>query len=269
SVSTSASESWQQTQPPSSSTNASPPPPRIARSMPSAPNSLEITATRSACARASSSRWRTTLVLPEPRNPETISTGMRSAMASENAGRLGCRAMEALLRAVREACDARTWSRGVELARQQVVSAQPPENGSLRLEVAARGLRAARVRLWPDAAEWDCDCDAPADACEHVAAAAIALRQAREQGKALPVPGPSAAPGRVVYRFRSEGDALALGRAIAHGATTHTGQELPLRGSVAALAAGRGAGPALAASEADLRIDELLRGRDGPIPPGL
>jgi superfamily II DNA or RNA helicase len=173
--------------------------------------------------------------------------------------------MEALLRAVREACDARTWSRGVELARQQVVRGERGADDGLRLHVAARGLRAARVQLWPDDAGWDCDCDAPADACEHVAAAVIALRQAREQGRDLPEAEAGTAPGHVGYRFRSEGSELALARAIAGAA----GQEIPLRGSVAALAAGRGAGPPLAASEADLRIDELLRGRDGAIPPGL
>jgi superfamily II DNA or RNA helicase len=172
--------------------------------------------------------------------------------------------MEALLRAVRDACDARTWSRGVELARQDVVRGERGPRDGLRLQVAARGLRAAQVELWPERAQWDCDCDAPADACEHVAAAVIALRQAREQGRELPQPDASAAPGHVGYRFDGTGPELVLARVVAGGA-----QEQPLRGSVAALAAGRGSGPPLAAREADLRIDELLRGRDGAIPPGL
>jgi superfamily II DNA or RNA helicase len=172
--------------------------------------------------------------------------------------------MQALLRAVREACDPGTWSRGVELARQQVVRGERPAAGDLRLVVAARGLRAARVRIWPDDAEWDCDCDAGGDACEHVAAAVIALRQAREQGRDLPEAEPAAAAGHVGYRLRSSGAELSLARCLVDASG-----ESPLRGSVAALASGRVAGPPLAASEVDLRIEELLRGRDGPVPPGL
>jgi superfamily II DNA or RNA helicase len=168
------------------------------------------------------------------------------------------------MRAVREACSARTWSRGVELARQPVVRGERSPKGELRIDVAARGLRAAHVRLRVDQAEWDCDCDGPEDACEHVAAAVIALRQAREQGRELPEPEPQAVPGRVAYRLSGVGPELALARVV-----ISADGENPLRGSVAALAAGRGSGPPLAASEADLRVEELLRGRDGPIPPGL
>jgi superfamily II DNA or RNA helicase len=120
------------------------------------------------------------------------------------------------------------------------------------------------VRLRVEHAEWDCDCDGPEDACEHVAAAAIALRQAREQGRELPAPEPESAPARVGYRLTGTGPELALARVV-----VNDGGEAPLRGSVAALAAGRGAGPPIAASEVDLRVEQLLRGRDGPIPPGL
>jgi uncharacterized Zn finger protein len=77
---------------------------------------------------------------------------------------------DSLFDAVREACSAAAWSRGVELVRAEAVIAEPHRGGPITLRVATRaGLISHLVTLRPDTAEWDCDCAGRDDACEHAA----------------------------------------------------------------------------------------------------
>ena len=70
--------------------------------------------------------------------------------------------LEEIFRALRAACSSHTWSRGVELARASAASLDPgsPSDGD-ELEFSVRNPGhpvARRVTLYPDDADWECDC---------------------------------------------------------------------------------------------------------------
>jgi superfamily II DNA or RNA helicase len=139
-------------------------------------------------------------------------------------------ALDDLQRAIRAACSAQAWSRGVELARAGAVVGEEDDGDEIALRVATRaGTVAPQVVLFPGDEDWTCDCNAAGDACAHVAAAVIALRQARAQGQTLPGNGPEAteAPGRVGYRFDGRSGKLTLRRVV-----VDAGGERALDGSI-------------------------------------
>jgi len=163
--------------------------------------------------------------------------------------------MDALFDEIRAACSRTAWSRGVELARAQAVSADAIDAREARLVVASKPV-ARHVSLHLAATAWDCDCPGPEDPCEHVAAAAIAWRRAREEGAELPRLG-AAGAGRVRYALARAGGGLSLSREV-----VRDGASAPLQVSLRALAAGRVPGPEVLATERDLRIDAAL---DSPL----
>ncbi len=107
------------------------------------------------------------------------------------------------------------------------------------------------MTLFPDDGEWACDCASTEDPCAHVAAAAIALKRAREAGAALPTPRDE--PGRIGYRLSREGDALAIERVVVQGE-----KETPLKSTLVAVAKGRVEGPRFLASDADIEAERAL-----------
>ena len=166
--------------------------------------------------------------------------------------------MQSLFEAVRESASRREWSRGVELARAGAVIAERIDAREAHLRVAEPGRPVARlVTLILDADAWSCDCPGPEDPCEHVAAAVIALRRARDEGRELPSAGESGA-GTIHYALRRVAGGLALDRFAVRG-----DERVPLAASLRALAAGRVAGPRIAASEADLAVDDAIQGIGG------
>ena len=173
-------------------------------------------------------------------------------------------ALQELLDAIREACAGPAWSRGALLVRAGAVSADPEQDGEIALHVSLRGgLLSRTVILTPATGGWECDCGSREEACEHVAAAAIALRRARSEGRELDT---GEGPGRIGYRLtRCEGRSLALERVI----TTRTGEHL-LTTTLAAVAEGRARGPSFAGTAADLAIERALGPRlRGVLPRGL
>lgn len=161
--------------------------------------------------------------------------------------------LEGLFSAVREACTARTWSLGIELARADAVDGLEVTTQEVSLRVKSAGRTVApRVTLSIDDEEWSCDCDSTADACEHVAAAVIALRQARKAGKLMP--SAATAGGCVGYRLCAEGSRMAIARVV----KSRAGEVTELRGSLAALLSSRAVGPAVEPTRADLAIDRFL-----------
>ena len=84
--------------------------------------------------------------------------------------------MDELFGAVRKLCPTDAWSLGVSLSRQGAVyfESSDPSEAIARVEVPGAPV-APRVELYPEDAEWECDCESRLDACEHVAAAVIAL----------------------------------------------------------------------------------------------
>ncbi|MGQ4809841.1 hypothetical protein NKDENANG_03277 [Candidatus Entotheonellaceae bacterium PAL068K] len=160
--------------------------------------------------------------------------------------------MQALFDTVREACSARSWSRGVELSRAGAVIGEHRDGAEVGLKVATQeGMAYVTVTLWPDDEDWVCDCQTGEDVCAHVAAAIIALRRSQQAGKTMPMPKRS--PGRVGYRFMRLDRSLALSRVIVREAATE-----PLEHSLVALAGGQVAGPAVATTRADMAVEQLL-----------
>jgi superfamily II DNA or RNA helicase len=172
--------------------------------------------------------------------------------------------IEGLFEAVRTACSSSTWSRGVELSRADAVSGEGSGGEEIALRVSTRGgLICPLVTLSPEDEDWDCDCPSRDDACEHVAAAVIALRQARKEGR--DVEGGPDAPGRIGYRFTRHNAGLALDRVVVDGKDSP-----PLRVALASVASGIADGPEFMATQADLKVDQMLGSRTyGVIPRGL
>ena len=173
--------------------------------------------------------------------------------------------VQALFDAVRSACSAQTWSRGVELARGDAVSADGAEDGDeVRVRVAAPSAAVSPVStLYPIDEDWECECASRADCCEHVAAGVIALRRSVKEGK--PLGSGAVAQGRIRYLLRASRTSVELERwVIAQGQAPQR-----LKTSLEAIARGRVEGPRVAANSADLEVEVALgSSRDRPLEPG-
>ncbi len=176
--------------------------------------------------------------------------------------------MSGWFEAIRAECSRPTWSRGVELVRADAVRAQRVGPGEAVLRVTnPDGLLAPTVTLFLDGAAWDCDCPGLDDPCEHVAAAAIALRRQERDGVAQPDVAGSGA-GHVPYCLFRDPPGLSFERRIAAGE-----RATRLDASLQSIARGTSDGPEFLATEADLAAERalaasgLLRGR-GRVGPG-
>ena len=159
---------------------------------------------------------------------------------------------QALFEAIREAASPATWSRGVELVRAQAVLGESETDEEVLLRVSTRGgLISQAVTLFLEDEDWDCDCGTADDACEHVCAAAIALRQTRSGSAGLP--GSEQAVGLIGYRLSREGGGLAIERVVVTG-----GREEILTSTLTAVASGRVAGPRFVATQEDLAVEQTL-----------
>ncbi|GMR21719.1 MAG: hypothetical protein BMS9Abin37_0034 [Acidobacteriota bacterium] len=153
--------------------------------------------------------------------------------------------------AIRKQSPPDAWSRAVTLARRGGVSIDSRSDEEIAARVKIQGSPLSpSVTLYLEDVEWDCNCDSPLDACEHVAAVAIACRQGTETTS-------GARP--LEYRLRR----VPLGIFFERGVTTNEDEDerfhvidVPLD----ALAAGRFRGPAIAATPDDLAIEKALRG---------
>ena len=176
---------------------------------------------------------------------------LTSSQESETGG------MEDLFRAIQSAASKAVWSRGVQLVRAEAVAGEKNSSDEVVLRVTTpKSLMAPIVTLYPDDEDWECSCADIDDPCEHVAAAAIALRQARKAGHALPEP--SAATARIRYRFQSVGDrTLAFEREL-----VSPDQSIqPLTQGLAAALARRDTGPRISATPLDMKIEKILPSR--------
>ena len=147
-----------------------------------------------------------------------------------------------LFQNVRDACSSSQWSRGVELARSDAVSGESEGRDEIAVRVSTRGgLISPSVRLYPEDGDWECECASHDDACEHVAAAVIALRQ---NGGRLAKPANG--PGRIGYRLTRCPGGLALERVV-----VGSDHPEPLGSTLAAVASGRVDGPPFVATSAE------------------
>ncbi|MEM6294281.1 MAG: DEAD/DEAH box helicase [Myxococcota bacterium] len=176
-------------------------------------------------------------------------------------------AIDDLLKAIRESCSPGTWSRGVQLARAGQVVGEDDDGDEIALRVATKGgLVSLQVVLFPDDEDWTCECNSREDACAHVAAAAIALKQAWSEGKRMPGEGETKAAGPVgghlEYVLQNHDGKLALFRLIIAGEKRHQ-----LNGSIAQVAMGKVKGPKFVATDGDLKFEKKLGSFGGGIIP--
>ncbi|MEZ4742603.1 MAG: DEAD/DEAH box helicase [Bdellovibrionota bacterium] len=161
---------------------------------------------------------------------------------------------DSIFLAVREMVASEVWSKGVALSRQNLVALTGGTDGrelSFRVSVPNRAT-AAKVVLWLDDDDWNCDCSGPEDPCEHVAAAVIALR--RVDGDVSALPSIQRDIAEVGYRFREFNDSLELYRSIKENGR----EETRLSVALTAIQSGRVAGPEIAPSKDDLAIEFIL-----------
>jgi superfamily II DNA or RNA helicase len=171
--------------------------------------------------------------------------------------------LDELFEAVRAACTADRWSRGIELARAAAVRAERTDPDEAVFHVAGRSGRAPRtVRLFPSDADWECACAPAGVGCEHTAAAVIAWKRARDANEELALVSPA---GRVAYRFRRSPAGVVIERWIVAGSSEHR-----LLGTLGSAVAIREPGSTLVATQADLAVDLCLgTHRDGLVPRAL
>jgi len=167
--------------------------------------------------------------------------------------------VQTLFETVREACSSSAWSQGVELSRSDCVTGERAD----AKEVAIGGMVCPLVTLYPAEDDWACECASQESPCEHVAAAVIALRKARNDGHQLP--DNSVKRGRIGYRFSRQNAGLSLERVVVAGKDSP-----PLRVALASVASGRVDGPEFIATETDLAVEHLLGAHvHGPVPRGF
>ncbi len=174
--------------------------------------------------------------------------------------------MQALFAAIQEACTPGIWSRGVELVRAEAVTGDRSSRSELVFRVATRGgLVSPTVTLYPEDEDWECTCASQDDPCEHVAAAAIAMRQARKAGQSMPKA--SGKLGRLRYVFTEDaGGQLSFERHIVTG-EADAEQVHVLTSTLDAIAKGRAKGPRFAATKQDMDVELTLGARRrGAIP---
>jgi superfamily II DNA or RNA helicase len=175
--------------------------------------------------------------------------------------------MSSLLDAIREAVPDTTWSAAVRLVRQGAVRLDAQDDDEARLAVRIPGRPVPHeVFLWPAEGDWGCDCGSRADACVHVAAAAIAYKQRRSTpaepkakeppGRPPPVAATTPAAPRVVHALRRAARSLDIDRRIEYPATGDMPpRREPVRGSLARSAAW--------CSSGDLEVEAALLTRVG------
>jgi superfamily II DNA or RNA helicase len=166
--------------------------------------------------------------------------------------------MEELLAAIRSTCSPKLWSQGVELARRLAVTGISDDDAEIvcRVKVPQRAIPFT-VRLYPEDAEWDCDCDARTACCEHVASAAIAVNKARAAGQELPEGRSQGAT--IVNCFSRHRGHLSLERVIRWDGD----KQRPLKGTLGSAVATQSEGMELSPSQQDLALDRLLGTRLG------
>jgi superfamily II DNA or RNA helicase len=150
--------------------------------------------------------------------------------------------------AVRAEATERTWTQGVQLARDQRVTGKATSGGELEFAVRVPTKPTPfHVVLNPTHEEWECDCPSKESVCSHVVAAVLATEQA---GGELPVSKRAAATIR--YLLEPDPAGVRVERQLIHDDRTEQ-----LRGSLMTMIA-KGKASQIATEEWDLVADRLL-----------
>lgn len=161
--------------------------------------------------------------------------------------------VEETFKAIRKACSPNTWSRAVELVRLGAVTGVSANEDEVVCRVRSDAhVVALTVSIYPEDEEWDCSCNGKAPCCEHVAAAMIALRKARQSGEELP--GGASARTHLCYCLTTDRTQLVLERKVDKG----EGSLEPLPRSLASMASSGVDRLRLTPTQSDLAIDRLM-----------
>ena len=163
--------------------------------------------------------------------------------------------MQALFSAIRSSAGPQIWSKGVGLTRSGKIIQETTAPGEIRIRISIPGRPVSpQVTLWLEEEDWSCDCHGPEDPCEHVAAAVIALKAARDNHNPLPT-GPSEKEGEIQYHFVRKNGSLEFFRVFFHQDRTE-----PLKVTLTALTSGRIKGPRVRPTREDMTADNIMDG---------
>ncbi len=156
---------------------------------------------------------------------------------------------------VRAEATERTWTQGVQLARDQRVVGRGKSGGELALDVRVPGKPTPfHVVLNLEHEEWECDCATKEAVCSHVVAAVLATEQAGGE-----MPTSKRASATVRYLLEPDPAGVKITREL-----VTDDQSTILKGSIMSLLAS-GKASAIATEECDLIVDRLLGERSRPI----
>ncbi len=149
----------------------------------------------------------------------------------------------------------RTWSAGVTLAREGRVLGTGRSGNELTFDVRTAGRPTPfEVILNPEHVEWECTCPSKESVCTHVVAAVIAAERSGDQ------PLPQNRGATIRYLLAPAVGGIEVQRVLVRG--DHT---TPLVGALMSALAKRGGSDAIASTEADLLVDQLLTARVGVV----
>jgi superfamily II DNA or RNA helicase len=161
--------------------------------------------------------------------------------------------MQQLIEAIRKQCSPQVWQRAVQLSQTATVTGKRTHNDELELRVLTRGgMASPLVCLSPANLDWSCECDSDEDACVHVAASALWVQSALQDGR--DVVGFSSPTAKLAYRLRREDGALRLDRFLKRGEAL-----VPLQQRLTQYQR-RGSDDEVAVAQADLSVDLALAG---------
>ena len=161
--------------------------------------------------------------------------------------------LEALSNTIRQTAVARTWSRGVMIARDDGVVGREENEDEIVLSVRVKERPVPyTVVLYPETEEWDCDCDSRLDVCSHTVAAIIALVQNRKAGN-TDLPTSSGPEKKIVYKLYKRPKALLLQRLLVEPDESSTILTEPVKQLSSKY---RGA---VNLTEADIALEPLIR----------
>lgn len=163
--------------------------------------------------------------------------------------------MEALFELAREMAEPKTWSAGVELARNGIFQEEGSSSPDERTFRVAQGPRdkVVSVSISEESELWQCSCSAEEDPCRHVVATIIAVKQGRlERSSAV---SSLSKVGVITHEFTRKGNSLEFARYIAFSDDERVDVGTTLLQSVASIErSGRKVFP----TEEELRIDYAL-----------
>lgn len=166
--------------------------------------------------------------------------------------------LSSLQTAIQEAALPAVWSKGVVLAKDSTFYLEAVSETEVLLRYHKPPV-SPKITLWPEEADWHCDCGDRNDPCTHVVAGFLSYRD----GKAKKPDGPSMkvdASAQLEYRFFPQGGYLYFDRFLVRGKKRERLHNQSLVSLVGGMQSGRLAGSAPVAGKEDYAVDHVLGG---------